>query len=59
LIPIVKNGLKTAFYRVDENSMIWFNEMKKRKLLIGQEAIVDVTKFSLKEGIKNPCATIE
>jgi len=27
--------------------MIWFNEMKKRKLLIGQEAIVDVTKFSL------------
>jgi len=42
-----KMGLKTAFYRVDENSMIWFNEMKKRKLLIGQEAIVDVSKFSL------------
>jgi phosphatidylglycerol lysyltransferase len=42
-----KMGLKTAFYRVDENSMIFFNELKKRKLLIGQEAIVDVTKFSL------------
>lgn len=40
-------GLKTAFYRVDESSMIYFNELKKRKLLIGQEAIVDVTKFTL------------
>ncbi|MGC4034705.1 MAG: phosphatidylglycerol lysyltransferase domain-containing protein [Chitinophagaceae bacterium] len=42
-----KMGLKTAFYRVDENSMFYFNELKKRRLLIGQEAIVDVTKFSL------------
>ena len=42
-----KMGLKTAFYRVDENSMIYFDELKKRKLLIGQEAIIDVTVFSL------------
>jgi phosphatidylglycerol lysyltransferase len=42
-----KMGLKTAFYRVDENSMIYFNQLAKRRLLIGQEAIVDVTKFSL------------
>ncbi|MES1226559.1 MAG: phosphatidylglycerol lysyltransferase domain-containing protein, partial [Bacteroidota bacterium] len=42
-----KMGLKTAFYRVDENSMIYFEELKKRKLLIGQEAIADVSKFTL------------
>ena len=42
-----KMGLKTAFYRVDENSMIYFNELKKRRLLIGQEAIVDVTRFTM------------
>lgn len=42
-----KMGLKTAFYRVDENSMIYFDELKKRRLLIGQEAIVDIAKFTL------------
>ncbi|MCW3119580.1 MAG: transporter permease [Chitinophagaceae bacterium] len=42
-----KMGLKTAFYRVDEDSMIYFDELKKRKLLIGQEAIADVSKFTL------------
>jgi len=42
-----KMGLKTAFYRVDEDSMIYFNELKKRKLLIGQEAVADVAIFSL------------
>lgn len=42
-----KMGLKTAFYRVDENSMIWFNELRKQKIFIGQEAILDVQKFTL------------
>lgn len=42
-----KMGLKPAFYRVDENSIPWFNQLKKRKLMIGQEAILDVTKFTL------------
>jgi phosphatidylglycerol lysyltransferase len=42
-----KMGLKSAFYRVDGSSMAYFNEMKKRKLLIGQEAILDITSFSL------------
>lgn len=40
-------GLKTAFYRVDENSMIWFNQLRKQKIFIGQEAILDVKKFTL------------
>ncbi len=42
-----KMGLKPAFYRVDENSIPWFNQLKKRKLMIGQEAILDVTAFTL------------
>ncbi len=40
-----KMGLKTAFYRVDENSIVWFNQLRKQKMLIGQEAILDVMNF--------------
>lgn len=42
-----KMGLKTAFYRVDETSITYFDFLKKRKLCIGQEAILEVEKFSL------------
>src|SRR4030095_15619366 len=42
-----KMGLKTAFYRVDENSIPWFNQLKKSKLRIGQEAILELKDFSL------------
>lgn len=42
-----KMGLKPAFYRVDESSVLWFNQLKKRKLMIGQEAILNVNGFSL------------
>jgi phosphatidylglycerol lysyltransferase len=42
-----KMGLKTVFYRVDENSMPWFSQLKMNKLLIGQEAILDTRSFSL------------
>ena len=42
-----KMGLKTAFYRVDENSIPWFNQLKKSKLMIGQEAILELKSFSL------------
>lgn len=42
-----KMSLKTAFYRVDEGSMPYFDYLKKRRLLIGQEAVLDVTSFSL------------
>lgn len=40
-------GLKTAFYRVDEDSMYFFETLNKKKLFIGQEAIVDVDEFKL------------
>ena len=42
-----KMGLKTAFYRVDENSIPWFNELNKNKLKIGQEAILEINNFTL------------
>jgi phosphatidylglycerol lysyltransferase len=42
-----KMGLKTAFYRVDETGVSYFNYLKKRKLLIGQEAVLELDKFTL------------
>jgi phosphatidylglycerol lysyltransferase len=40
-------GLKTAFYRIDEKNLQNFAHLRKKKLLIGQEAILDVTTFEL------------
>lgn len=40
-------GLIPAFYRVDAESLYYFESLRKKKLLIGQEAIMDVTGFSL------------
>ncbi len=42
-----KIGLKPAFYRVSENSILWFNQINKHKLIIGQEAILSINNFSL------------
>jgi phosphatidylglycerol lysyltransferase len=42
-----KMGLKTAFYRVDESSVSYFQFLRKRKLLIGQEGILEIENFSL------------
>lgn len=52
-----KMGLRPAFYRVDEQSIYYFEHLRKKKLLIGQEGIVDVSAFSLsgkdKKSIRN------
>ncbi|MBX9784294.1 MAG: phosphatidylglycerol lysyltransferase domain-containing protein [Chitinophagaceae bacterium] len=42
-----KEGLIPAFYRVDENSISAFTQLRKRNLLIGQEAIMDLETFTL------------
>ncbi len=42
-----KMGLRAAFYRVDENSILWFNKLRKQKMIIGQEAILDAENFKL------------
>ena len=40
-------GLKTAYYRVDECSLGYFETLKMKKILIGQEAVMDIENFSL------------
>ncbi|MFY0253617.1 phosphatidylglycerol lysyltransferase domain-containing protein [Chitinophaga sp. 30R24] len=42
-----KMGLRPAFYRVDEDSTYYFSHLKKKKMLIGQEAIMDIRHFTL------------
>lgn len=41
------NGWIPIYYRVDEDSLGYFRELRKSKLFIGQEALIDVEKFSL------------
>jgi len=58
-----KMGLKTAFYRVDETGISYFNYLKKRKLLIGQEAVLELGKFSLegrdKKSLRNALNSLQ
>jgi len=58
-----KMGLKTAFYRVDETGMSYFNYLKKRKLLIGQEAVLELDKFTLegreKKSLRNALNSLQ
>lgn len=44
------NGLKSLYYRVPGSSLPLYHSLKKKDLFIGQEAIVDVTEFSLSGG---------
>ena len=58
-----KMGLKPAFYRVDENSIHWFSQLKKKKLMIGQEAILKLSTFSLegkdKKSLRNGLSSLQ
>ena len=58
-----KMSLKTAFYRVDETGISYFNRLKKRKLLIGQEALLELDKFSLegreKKSLRNALNSLQ
>jgi phosphatidylglycerol lysyltransferase len=42
-----KLGLKPVFYRVNESSIDLFSQLTKNKLLIGQEAILELKNFHL------------
>ncbi|TAM93310.1 MAG: lysylphosphatidylglycerol synthetase family protein [Chitinophagaceae bacterium] len=46
-----QQGLKTAYYRIDEKYLPFFQSLGKRSIVIGQEAMVDLTTFSM-EGKK-------
>ena len=58
-----KNSLKTCYYRVGENGIVYFNPLKKQKLFIGQDAILDTETFSLtgkdKKTIRNGINAVE
>jgi phosphatidylglycerol lysyltransferase len=58
-----KMGLKPAFYRVDENSIPWFNQLRKQKLIIGQEAILEINNFTLegkdKKSLRNGLSSLQ
>jgi phosphatidylglycerol lysyltransferase len=41
------NSLRTIYYRVPEESLQLYKSMGKKSLLVGQEAIVDLTTFTL------------
>ncbi len=43
----IESGLRSAYYRVDEGSLQLFHTLGKKSLIIGQEAIVDLDKFTL------------
>lgn len=41
------NGFKPVYYRVDEESLYYFNKFRKKRIFIGQEAILDIPLFKL------------
>jgi phosphatidylglycerol lysyltransferase len=58
-----KMGLRIAFYRVDENDIMWFDHLRKQKLVIGQEAILSVENFKMegkdKRSLRNALNSLE
>src|SRR5260370_1112426 len=45
-----QNGFVAVYYRVPEGSVDLFHSLKKKSLPIGEEAVVDLTSFSLEGG---------
>ncbi|MEO6949650.1 MAG: phosphatidylglycerol lysyltransferase domain-containing protein [Ginsengibacter sp.] len=58
-----KMGLRVAFYRVGQNSILWFDELRKKKIIIGQEAILDARNFTLegknKKSLRNAMNSLQ
>jgi len=42
-----ESGLKEMYYRVPEESLSIYKDLKKKSLFLGQEGVVDVSEFSL------------
>jgi phosphatidylglycerol lysyltransferase len=45
-----ENGLKSIFYRVPEESLGVYANLRKKSLFVGQEGVVDLRKFTLEGG---------
>ncbi len=58
-----KKGLRTCYYRVNEEGMQRLKSLNKKSLLIGQEAIVNAEKFSLtgkdKKSLRNAVNSLQ
>ncbi len=54
-----EQGLKPLYYRVPETYLEIYKKLNKKSLIIGQEAILDLTKFSLegrsRKSFRNSC----
>jgi len=47
-----ENGIKSFYYRVPEESLEVYHKLRKKDLFLGQEAVVDLAKFTLSGGDK-------
>jgi phosphatidylglycerol lysyltransferase len=45
-----ENGLRNIYYRVPKDSLYMYNELSKKSLFLGQEAVVDLSVFTLEGG---------
>jgi phosphatidylglycerol lysyltransferase len=45
-----ESGLKSIYYRVPENDLEIYKELKKKSMFLGQEGIVDLNTFTLEGG---------
>ncbi len=45
-----ENGLTSFYYRVSEESLPIYKSLKKKSMFLGQEGVVDLSKFSLEGG---------
>jgi len=46
--------LKTLYYRVDEDDLVYYQQLNKKSLFLGQEGVIDLDVFKLEGGDMKP-----
>jgi len=49
-----QSGMKSIYYRVPEESLEIYHQLRKKNLFLGQEGIVDLSTFKLEGGARKP-----
>jgi len=49
-----ESGMKSIYYRVPEENLEIYKQLRKKNLFLGQEGVVDMTTFKLEGGAKKP-----
>ncbi len=49
-----ESGMKSIYYRVPEESLEMYRQLRRKNLFLGQEGVVDLTTFKLEGGAKKP-----